>query len=93
MGMQTDVKAVRVTGTGAPSIQAPARVKGVVATASGGAGRLTITDGNGGSTLVDLDITSGSTLDVIFPGEGVLAASSIYVSAATNIAGATIFYG
>ncbi|HMA78305.1 MAG TPA: hypothetical protein VKP88_04215 [Candidatus Paceibacterota bacterium] len=91
--MQTDVKAVRVTAASTPSIQAPARIKGIVATASGGAGRLTITDGSGGATLVDLDVTSGSTIDVMLPGEGVLAADSIVVSAATNIAGATIFYG
>lgn len=88
----SDVKAKRITGTGAASI-GRARLRMIlVTTTSAGAGRLTLTDGNGGATTVDVDLVASTTHNVYVPEEGVLFASDIYVATATNISAATLFW-
>lgn len=88
----SDVKAKRVTGTGALSI-GRARLRHVTAlVSSAGAGRLTITDGNGGATLLDVDFSADLSHTVDIPDEGILSVSDPYVSAATNLTAATIFW-
>ena len=52
----SDVKAKRLTGTGAASI-GRARLRQIQVLTGGGAGRLTLTDGNGGSTVLDIDFS------------------------------------
>jgi hypothetical protein len=54
-----------------------------VLTASG-TPRLTITDGNGGSTVLDLDFKASDSHSVNIPSDGIRV-SDIYVSAFTNI--------
>ena len=90
--MNSDIKAIRVTGVGAPAIQAPARIRGLMITAGAGACRLTITDGNGGATLLDVDITASTTYHVTIPARGIHATSSVYVSLATNVTAVTLLY-
>jgi len=90
MADEYDVRSKRVTGTGALSI-GRARVRQVVTTVSA-AGRITITDGNGGATLVDLDFQAAGTYDIFFPGTGILSADDPYVSLATNVTAATVFW-
>ena len=88
----SDTKSKRVTGTGALTV-GRSRLRLIVATTTAvGAGRLTITDGNGGSTLVDVDLVAGSTHNVYIPEEGILFQSDMHVSAATNISAATFFW-
>jgi len=85
-------KAKRASGTGALST-GRARISGVnVLVSNAGAGRLTITDGNGGPTLLDLDFAANASDHVVTGGDGILASSDIYISAATNITGFTVFY-
>ena len=87
-----DIKAVRVTGTGSAK-GGRARLQGLNLLVSNvGAGRLTITDGDGGDTLLDVDFTADDTYHIVLPGNGILASSGLYVSAATNVTAATLFY-
>ena len=87
----SDVKAKRLTGTGAAST-GRARLRQVQVLVGGGAGRLTLTDGNGGDTIVDLDFVQSSTHSVNIPDEGLLFASDIHVGTATNVTALTIFF-
>jgi len=87
----SDVQAKRLTGAGAAST-GRARLRQVQVLVAAGAGRLTFSDGNGGSTLLDLDFTASQTHSVNIPDEGVLFTSDVYVATATNITAMTIFY-
>jgi len=88
----SDIKTKRVTGTGALSV-GRARIRHItVLVSSAGAGRVTITDGNGGATLLDVDLASNSFSTIDIPDDGILATSDIYVSAATNVTAATVFW-
>lgn len=88
----SDVKAKRVTSTGAVGI-GRARIRHITVLVSNvGAGRLTITDGNGGATILDVDLSSDLMHTIDIPDEGILSTSDPYVSAATNVTAATIFW-
>ncbi len=87
----SDVRAKRLTGTGAAST-GRARLRQVQVLVGGGAGRLTLTDGNGGATIVDLDFVQSSTHSVNIPDEGLLFTSDIHVGTATNVTALTIFF-
>ena len=88
----SDVKSKRLTGTGAASV-GRARLRQIqILTSSGGAGRLTLTDGNGGSTGLDLDFLASDSHSVNIPDEGLLFSSDIHVGTATNVTALTIFF-
>jgi len=89
--MSSDIKMKRVTGTGA-LVVGRARLRQVHVTTGGTAGRLTITSGNGGEVLLDLDFVADSTHIANIPDEGILSAGDPFVSVATNITSATIYY-
>ena len=87
----SDVRSKRLTGTGAASV-GRARLRQIqVLIGSRGAGRLTITDGNGGSTVLDLDFKVSDSHSVNIPDEGILCPSAVHISAATNVTALTIF--
>jgi hypothetical protein len=87
----SDVKTKRLTGTGAASI-GRSRLRQVQVLTAAGAGRLTLTDGNGGATVLDIDFLASDSHSVNIPDEGVLFTTDFYVSTATNITAMTIFY-
>ena len=87
----SDTKSKRVTGTGA-LVVGRSRLRMIVVTTTAGAGRLTLTDGSGGSTLMDVDLVASTTHNVYIPEEGILFQSDIFVSAATNLTSATLFW-
>ena len=88
----SDVKAKRVTGTGAVGI-GRARLRHITVLVSNvGAGRVTITDGNGGDTILDVDLAANGFATIDIPDEGILSVTNPYVSAATNVTAATIFW-
>lgn len=90
--MNSDIKSVRVTGTGS-ALASRARICGVKFTSDGvGAGRLTITDGNGGDTALDLDFLNSDQDYVQISGNGILVQDAIWVSAITNAVAVTLFY-
>lgn len=88
----SDIKAKRLTGTGAVGI-GRSRIRQVqVLTSAGGAGRLTITDGDGGATILDIDFAVSDSHSINIPDDGVLSTTDPYVSVATNITAITVFY-
>lgn len=87
----SDVKAKRLTGTGAASV-GRSRLRQAQALTGAGAGRLTLTDGNGGATVLDIDLVASSVHSVNIPDEGLLFSSDIYVATASNVTAVTIFY-
>jgi len=86
----SDVKAKRLTGTGSAAV-GPARIRQIQVLSTTGSPRLTITDGDGGSTVLDLDFVASATHSVNIPDEGIRV-SDIYVSTITNITAITVFY-
>jgi len=86
----SDVKAKRVTATGSAGV-GPARIRQIQVLTTTGTPRLTITDGNGGATVLDLDFLASDSHSVNIPAEGILV-SDIYVSAFTACTAVTVFY-
>ena len=88
----SDVKSKRLTGTGAASVGRSRLRQVQILTSSGGAGRLTLTDGNGGATILDLDFLASDSHSVNIPDEGLLFTSDIHVATATNVTALTLFH-
>ena len=86
----SDVKSKRITATGSLAV-GPARIRQIQLKTASGTPRLTVTDGNGGSTVLDLDFNASDTHSVNIPSNGIRV-GDIYVSALTNITAATVFY-
>ena len=86
----SDVKSKRITATGSLAV-GPARIRQIQLKTTTGTPRLTVTDGNGGSTVLDLDFNASDTHSVNIPSNGIRV-DDIYVSAFTNITAATVFY-
>ena len=90
--MQTDVKALRVTASGAVT-DTRSRVKSVTMVGTGGAGNLKLRDGGASGTIrLELDVPASGDLSVLIPGEGVLFYNDVYAEV-TALTAATIFYG
>ena len=88
----SDVRSKRVT-TAASLGVGPARIRQVqVLTTSGGAGRLTITDGSGGATVLDLDFLASDSHSVNIPDWGLRCQDDVLITAMTNISAMTVFY-
>jgi len=87
----SDVSSKRVTGTGSLGV-GPARVRQVQVLTSAGAGRLTVTNGNGGETLLDIDFLASDSHSVNIPDNGIRFSNDVYVTTATNITAMTVFY-
>ena len=88
----SDVKSKRLTGTGAASVGRSRLRQVQILTSSGGAGRLTLTDGNGVSTILDIDFLASDSHSVNIPDEGLLFTSDIHVATATNVTALTLFH-
>lgn len=86
----SDVKATRLTDTGSAGV-GPARIRQIQVLTTTGTPRLTITDGNGGATVLDLDFLASDSHSVNIPAEGIRV-SDIYVSVFTACTAVTVFY-
>lgn len=86
----SDVRSIRLDGTGSAAV-GPARIRQVQVKTTTGTPRITITDGNGGSTVLDMDLNASDTHSVNIPDEGIRV-SDIYISAFTACTSATVFY-
>jgi hypothetical protein len=87
----SDVKTKRLTGTGAASLGRN-RLRQIQVLTGAGAGRLTLTDGNGGATVLDIDFLASDSHSVNIPDDGCLFTNDLYVATLTNITAMTIFY-
>lgn len=87
----SDIRTKRVTGTGSLGV-GPARIRQIQVLTGAGAGRLTITDGNGGSTTLDIDFLASDSHSVNIPDYGIRCESDVYITTLTNITALTVFY-
>jgi hypothetical protein len=86
----SDVRSKRLTSTGSAGV-GPARIRQIQVLTTTGTPRLTITDGNGGSTVLDLDFLASDSHSVNIPAEGIRV-TDIHVSVFTNITAMTVFF-
>jgi hypothetical protein len=87
--MKSDVKAVRVTGTGSV-FAGRTRLRGLIlASDGGGAGTIILQDGNS-ATQFQGDCPTGDVFAFNIPEDGILFEGGMTVSTITNIAGATL---
>jgi hypothetical protein len=86
----SDVKAKRLTGTGSAGVGV-ARIRQVQVKTDTGSPRLTISDGNGGDTVLDMDLDASDTHSVNIPDEGIRV-SDIYIATFTACTSVTVFY-
>ncbi len=88
--MKSDVKAVRVTGTGAV-FAGRTRLRGLImASDGGGAGVLTLQDNTDSTTLFQGDCPNGDVFAFNIPEDGVVFPGGMKVSAITNLTAATL---
>ena len=88
----SDVSSKRVTAVGSLAV-GPARVRQIqILTDDVGAGRLTLTNGDGGSTFLDLDFLQNDSHSVNIPDSGIRFDTDVWISAKTNITAITVFY-
>ena len=90
MANKGDVKAVRVTATGAV-FAGRTRLRGIiiVSDAGGSAGGITLQDNTSSATLFQGDVANGDVFAFNIPEDGILFPGGMKVSTITNIAGAT----
>ena len=86
----SDVKTKRVTGTGSLGV-GPARIRQIQLKTASGTPRLTVTDGSGGATVLDLDFNASDTHSVNIRAEGIRV-TDIFVGTQTNITAVTFFF-
>jgi hypothetical protein len=89
--MSSDVLTKRVTAAGSLAV-GPARVRQIQVLTGAGAGRLTVTNGNGGDTVLDIDFLASDSHSINIPDDGIRCSTDVYVSTATNITAMTFFY-
>ena len=89
----SDIQTKRVT-TAASLGVGPARLRQVqVLTSDVGAGRLTITDGAGGRTVLDIDFAVEDSHSINIPDYGIRCENDVLITAMTNITDVTVFCG
>ena len=88
--MKSDVKAVRVTGTGTV-FAGRTRLRGLIlASDGGGAGTIILQDNTDSATLFQGDCPSGDVFAFNIPEDGVVFPGGMKVSAITNLTAATL---
>jgi hypothetical protein len=88
----SDIQTKRVT-TAASLGVGPARIRQVqVLTSDVGAGRLTITDGASGRTVLDIDFKDDDSHSINIPDYGIRCENDVLITAMTNITAMTVFY-
>ena len=91
MGYKSDIQATRAAGI--RSVVAPAiRLRAIsISNNTASVGSLTLTNGNGGTTLLVLDVAAGDVLTLSIPEDGIPFGRGIYCSAFTSLTGCTVF--
>ena len=89
--MKSDVKAVRVTATGAV-FAGRTRLRGLIIVSDGGgsAGGITLQDNTDSTTLFQGDVANGDVFSFNIPEDGVVFPGGIKVSAISNLTAATL---
>tara|TARA_R110000822_G_scaffold150360_2_gene289484 strand:+ start:808 stop:1086 length:279 start_codon:yes stop_codon:yes gene_type:complete len=88
----SDIQTKRVTAAASLAV-GPARIRQLqVLTNATGNGRLTITDGSGGLTVLDLDFLASDSHSVNIPDWGIRCQDDVLITTMTNIDAITVFY-
>ena len=88
--MKSDVKAIRVTATGAV-FAGRTRLRGLIlASDAGGAGTIVLQDNTDSTTLFQGDCPNGDVFAFNIPEDGVLFPGGMKVSAIPNVTAATL---
>lgn len=88
----SDIQTKRVT-TAASLGVGPARIRQVqVLTSVAGAGRLIVTDGAGGRTVLDIDFIADDSHSINIPDYGIRCENDVLITTMTNITAMTVFY-
>jgi hypothetical protein len=88
----SDIQTKRVT-TAASLGVGPARIRQIqVLTSAAGAGRLTITDGAGGRTVLDIDFIADDSHSINIPDYGIRCENDVLITVLTNITAMTVFH-
>ena len=94
MTQKVDVKATRRQAVGSidPAGARPARLRQLqVKSAGSGNPRITLKDGEGGPTLLDITFTNSDVHSVNIPGNGIRFEKDVYVHSKANITAMTFF--
>ena len=86
----SDVRSKRLTATGSAGL-GPARIRQVQVKTATGNPRFTVTDGNGGVVVLDMDLDASSTHSVNIPDDGIRV-SDVFISTFTACTSVTIFH-
>ena len=86
----SDVRSKRLTATGSAGL-GPARIRQVQVKTTTGSPRSTVTDGDSGAVVLDMDLDASSTHSVNIPDDGIRV-SDIFVSTFTGCTSVTIFH-
>jgi len=89
MAMQTDVKSVQATATGA-LLTYRARIRSLVITCSATAGDIVVNDSAtaaSGEELLRITTVASTTVivPVLFPGEGIMARNGVYITLPASV--------
>lgn len=80
------------TGTGAV-VARPCYVKSLWVVSGASAGAVTLTDGVGGATILDIDTAAGADNDYLqIPGRGIRCETGAAIGTLTNVTSVTLFY-
>jgi len=95
--MQTDIKSILVAAgntPGAVAVNSRTRLKAITIVYGSTLGTVVVTDGTStGETLLSFPAPSvAGTINILLPGEGLLARTGLYVLTGTN-ATAVLYYG
>tara|TARA_R110000744_G_scaffold106683_2_gene203064 strand:+ start:445 stop:717 length:273 start_codon:yes stop_codon:yes gene_type:complete len=86
----SDIRTKRLAATGSAAV-GPARIRQLQIKTTTGSPRFTVTDGNGGATVLDMDLNASDTHSVNIPDEGIRV-GDVYISAFTACTSVTVFY-
>tara|TARA_R100000541_G_scaffold10472_1_gene18328 strand:- start:811 stop:1125 length:315 start_codon:yes stop_codon:yes gene_type:complete len=90
MGYKIDIQATQQAATGSV-VTPPTRLRGISAAATGTAGILTLTNGNGGAVLLSVNVPANDIYTLNIPEDGIVFPAGIHCSVFTNLIGFTVF--
>jgi hypothetical protein len=86
----SDVKSKRLTSATSAGV-GPARIRQLQIKTTTGTPRLTVSDGDGGATVIDMDLNASDTHSVNIPDEGIRV-NDIFIATFTGCTSVTVFY-
>jgi hypothetical protein len=86
----SDIRTKRLAATGSAAVGS-ARIRQIQIKTTTGSPRLTLTNGDGGAVVLDMDLNASDTHSVNIPDEGIRV-TDIFISVFTACTSATVFY-